>query len=237
MTWRRWWVTVRVLVVVAWLVAAGVSWWTAPRQVSFEQARADVAADRVVAFQWGDRWEGRDAQRWFAGDTLVSSGTIGPLFAWRTGDGRVFWAETGTYEPDGVVEQREFASAGAAVLGAEIRDAGAEPMFVELKPLRNLVGVVGFALTMLFLGVLIGGPAPVLGTRWFWFWLVVVVPYGLGLLFWMVRDRPWVAGADDGDPRRDNGFLGLLYGLVLSALIPLALGLLSAAVGERWVPV
>ena len=49
----------------------------------------------------------------------------------------------------------------------------------------------GAALAVLILAVLVAGPAPVRGTRWFWFWLIYAGPYGLGMVFWLLRDRPW----------------------------------------------
>jgi hypothetical protein len=68
----------------------------------------------------------------------------------------------------------------------------------------------------------------VLGTRWFWFWLVTMAPFGLGLLFWLFRDRPWTRAtpAPDGPPRRDRGILGFCIGVLATILISGVLALL-----------
>jgi hypothetical protein len=55
----------RLALVLLWLFAAAVSWWTAPRKQSYEQAAADVAAGRVTAYQWGDRWDADGPGPWF----------------------------------------------------------------------------------------------------------------------------------------------------------------------------
>ncbi|HWS31207.1 MAG TPA: hypothetical protein VN408_00540, partial [Actinoplanes sp.] len=63
---RHWWrVGFRALVIGLWVLAASVTWWTSPRQSTYEQARADITAQRVVAFQWGDHWAVEETRRWF----------------------------------------------------------------------------------------------------------------------------------------------------------------------------
>lgn len=236
----RWWGGLRVLVVVAWVVAAAVSWWTTPRESAYERARADIAGGRVVAYQWGDNWADSGSSWWFGDRTLYSSGTLGPLFAWRTGDGRVHWideAAVGEAALTGAVDPKDYAGPGAAALGQDIQAAGAGERLGDVSAGSDAVGPIGFVLSAVFLMVLVAGPAPVLGTRWYWFWLVLASPYGLGLLFWLVRDRPWSARADgEGDPRRDRWLLGLATGVLLSVAVSVVLFLLHRLLGETWVP-
>ena len=99
--------------------------------------------------------------------------------------------------------------------------------------------LAGFALILgfTFLGVLIAGPAPVLGTRWFWFWVVVITPYALGLLFWVLRDRPWAPAELPAGKERDGGVLGVVAGLLSSFVITVLLLGLRWVLGGRWVPV
>jgi hypothetical protein len=87
--------------------------------------------------------------------------------------------------------------------------------------------------------VIAAGPAPVLGTRWFW--LTYTAPYGLGLVFWLLRDRPWSRSAQlartaGGEEKRDRGFLGLLIGVLASFPISALVMVLNMALGDRWVP-
>ena len=62
---RRWWDVLRLGLILLWLLGAATTWWTAPRKQSYDQARADVAAGRVTAYQWGDRWDGDGPRSWF----------------------------------------------------------------------------------------------------------------------------------------------------------------------------
>ncbi|GAA1653690.1 hypothetical protein [Actinoplanes couchii] len=241
-SWQRWWwAGLRILMIGGWLVAVAVNWWVAPRPATYEQARADIAARDVVAFRWGERWDS-DARRWFGNDTLYSSNRIGPLFSWRTGDGRVHWVDADSANPDMAPMSDEdvqlYSGAGTTALSREIQDAGlGERRDTDIFVFGNLLGTIGAVVYLLFLAVLVAGPAPALGTRWYWFWLNFLTPYGLGVIFWTLRERPWTdrPPPDPGTPR-DRWPLGLLTGLVLSVTIPLALQLLTWIVGDRWFP-
>jgi hypothetical protein len=73
------------------------------------------------------------------------------------------------------------------------------------------------------------------------FWLVFIAPCGLGLLFWVARDRPWsrsaaTAAASGGTERRDRSILGFGIGIVAMILISVLLLILHEALGDRWVP-
>src|SRR5688500_2723597 len=125
-TWR-WWGVLRMALILLWLLAAFMTWWTAPRKQSYDQARADLAAGRATAYQWGDRWDVDRSRRWFGGATLQSSDTLGPLFAWRTPAGRVHWIDTGDYDEvttTGAVDERSYAGPGAIGIAQDVQVAG-----------------------------------------------------------------------------------------------------------------
>lgn len=242
---RRWWGVLRIALVLLWLVAAVLAWWTAPRKQSYDHARADVVAGRVTAYQWGDRWDSNGPAPWFGASALRSSGTLGPLFAWRTPDGRVKWTDTIDFDQvstTGAVDERRYSGAGAVGLAQDIQAAGLARWNGDVdSPPGPVVLGIGVGLAAIFLGVLVAGPAPVLGTRWFWFCLVSLAPLGLGLLFWLARDRPWSRSAAPpplpGDAeRRDRGMLGVIIGIVAMILTSILLVMLHGALGDRWIP-
>ncbi|WP_191842743.1 hypothetical protein [Catellatospora chokoriensis] len=240
----RWWGVLRLAMVLLWLLAAAAGWWTAPRKQSYEQARADVAAGHVTAYQWGDSWAAGSPRPWFGVSGLRASGTLGPVFVWRTPDGRVHWTNTDFFDQvttTGAVDPASYSGPGAEGIAQDLRAGGLEHRAGEIQPLGVAVTGIGLALAAVFLGVVVAGPAPVLGTRWFWFWLVYTAPYGLGMLFWLSRDRPWsrplAPAAMPGDrERRDRGILGLCLGILATILISLLLLTLHEALGGRWVP-
>ncbi|BFU44682.1 hypothetical protein [Krasilnikovia sp. MM14-A1004] len=238
-TWP-WWAMLRAVVVALWLVAAATAWWTAPRQQSYADARADVDARQIAAYQWGDHWDGNNTRRWFGAASLQSSGKPGPLFAWRTPGGRWHWADTtefGEVTVTDAEDAKNYDGPGAAALAKDLRDAGLENELGDVAP-PQLVAGIEIVLGVLFLGVLVFGPAPRRGTRWYWFWLVSFAPYGLGMLFWMFRDHPWSQSvAVPGEGRqRDSGFRGLLVGIVAAFVIGLVVLALQSVLGDRWVP-
>lgn len=242
---RRWWIMLRLALVLLWLFAATTIWWTAPRKQSYAQARADVAVGRVTAYQWGDRWATSGGSRpWYGASTMQTSGTLGPLFVWRTPDGRVSWTDTNNFDQvitTGAVNHASYSGPGAVGIAQELRAGGLEDRTGGVHPLASAVMGVGLVLAIVFLVVIVAGPPPVLGTRWFWFWLTFTAPYGLGILFWLARDRPWsrpeAPTAVPGDPeRRDRGFLGFVLGVVATILTSLLLLTLHEALGDRWVP-
>ncbi|ROO61938.1 hypothetical protein EDC02_3898 [Micromonospora sp. Llam0] len=235
-----WWTVLRLVIVLLWLVAAATAWWTAPRQHDYDQARADVAAGRVVAYQWGDSWD-QSRRGWFDVAELRSSGQLGPLFGWRTADGRVRWTNTATFgevtaaTADG---GGSYAGPGAAALARDLRAAGLEERVGGVQSAMRVGTQIGFVLLVTFLAVLVGGPAPALGTRWYWFWLVFLAPFGLGLLWWLGLERPWSGGAalPGVDRRRYTGVLGFAFGLLAALGIGLLTMVLHGVLGDWWVP-
>lgn len=240
------WRVARVLVLLAWLVAAGMSWWTAPRQAHYEQATAAVRDGEAVAYGWGDYWED-DTDRWFQPPALRSSGTAGPYFAWRTGDHRIFW--TDTQEADGIVAPATGGDVGPAtrtVSAVEYTGPAAAELARQLDQQqlagasisgRPLVGWILLALSLTVLSGLIFGPAPRRGTRWYWFWIIVVTPHALGLVLWVIREHPWAQVERPAATDRDRGWFGLVTALVASFVLSVVLLGLNHLLGDRWVPV
>ena len=200
----RRWRALRLALVLLWLVAAVTAGWTAPREVAYARAQADILDGRVTAYQWGTYWDDDQPGRWFGRPTLVSTQERGPLFAWQLPDGRVRWTDTGRVDD------------GTASLARAAQSAGLPGPRTRLAPLGRVVDGISLALGLVFLAVVIRGPAPALGTRWYWFWVGALPPYGIGFLFWLVRERPWSRPAAPDPRRRDRGFLGLVTALLLA---------------------
>ncbi|NLU77375.1 hypothetical protein HCA58_03005 [Micromonospora sp. HNM0581] len=237
----RRWAALRLGIVALWLFGAGIAWWTAPRQHDYEAATTDLASGRVVAYQWGDRWDANQRRPWFGTSDLESSGALGPFFAWRTPDGRIRWTDTTNFDQvtlTGAIDRSAYAGPGAVGLAQQVQAAGLEGRSGVLQPLGQVVGGTGLAAAAITFGVLLAGPAPVLGTRWFWFWLVCLVPFGLGILAWLAREHPWAPSASPrtGPGGRDSGVLGVAVGVaatILGSILSLMLGQL---LGDWWVP-
>jgi hypothetical protein len=234
----RGWAAVRVVMVAIWLMIAAAAWWAAPREASLAELRTDIAANRVVSYEWGDSWNGSTRRDWFAPRQLRSTGKQGPLLAWRTPDRRVHWVDTGQFDRVTVQDDaRAYEGPGAAGIAAELRAAGLERRDRGFHPYAGLVGGASLLLLLTSVLLVIGGPAPVLGTRWFWFWLVAGLPWGLGMLFWMARERPWRT-RPDGDPaKRDKGWRGRVLTIVGGILVGVLLLGINWVAGDWLVPV
>jgi hypothetical protein len=233
----RTWGFARIGLVLLWVLAAGLSWWTSPQEESYDQAGKDLAAGRVAAYQWGDRWDDQNQQRWFGSPELTSSGsTLGPLFVWRTTDGRVHWVDAERFDEVDAVNDGRWSGPGAAALGREVEARGAGSQELTVGWVSAAVAWSGVALGLTFLGVVIWGPAPARGTRWFWFWVGALVPFGLGLLFWLARDRPWARSAVPDGRSRDGGLAGFAIGFLSSIFLGFVLIGLHELFGEFWVP-
>ncbi|MEV0715071.1 hypothetical protein [Asanoa sp. NPDC050611] len=222
---------VRVGLALLWVVWAVAAWWTAPRAATLDEARSDAAAGRIVAHQWTDSFGVAD-NLWFA-RLRFSMSTDGPgqVLVWRTGFGRVHH----TLIPDVVTEPG---------LGGDVV-ADPDPLHAALPDsqrgtvLPYFPPVLAVVIALICLAILIQGPAPKLGTRWFWFFLGGL-PFGLGVLLWLRVERPWAEPEDPapdrktGQPKRYGGLTGLgltiLGGIVISLLVALLRGLPEWAV-------
>jgi hypothetical protein len=71
---------------------------------------------------------------------------------------------------------------------------GGAGSFLDQGPYATAAGITSPLLATVCLLVIIFGPAPRLGTRWYWFW-AALMPWGLGVLLWLAREHPWSARA------------------------------------------
>src|SRR5689334_11191582 len=93
----RTWVVLRAAMVAIWLVTGAAALWSAPREASYDELRADIAAQRVVEYRWGDEWA-RTNRTWLSPPTLTSASKLGPLFVWKTSDLRMHWTDTAQFK-------------------------------------------------------------------------------------------------------------------------------------------
>lgn len=220
-----WWQVLRVVLVLGWVAWASFSWWSAPRESTTAQVRADVAAQRVESFEWGERWSG---QRGFQilnplRSGLESGGDPGSILLWHTRDGRQHYAHVDSSDE-------------ARALDAELTTADSG------FPATAVVAGLGIAGAALFLWALLSGPDPVTGTKWFWFWLVSGLPLGLGLLWWLARERPWSSRAAPrtgpaGEDRRLRWWVAFVTNILAGFAVSLLLLGLHSLLGDGVVPV
>ena len=217
-----WWQVLRVLVVLGWVAWAGLTWWMNPRESDAAHARSDIAAGRLSYYEWGNGWrnDGGLVRPFPAG--LERSAGLGPMLLWYTTDGRRHYATIA--EP-------------AAEAGALDQELNA---YESRRPTDPPTGAVQTGLliagSVLFLWALVSAADPVTGTKWFWFWLVTGVPLGLGLLWWLARERPWSSRAPVRE-KRLNGWTGFGLGLLGALVVSLAVWGLHRLLGDGLVPV
>ncbi|MFF5173348.1 hypothetical protein ACFY3U_12000 [Micromonospora sp. NPDC000089] len=256
-----WWQVLRVVLVLGWVAWAASTWWSAPRPASSAQAGADLDAGRMVSYQWAEGWNSDGDWGWTEKRTARSNGRSGPLFVWRTGDWRVHYADFDrdpTYpvspEPDAATpdpatpdpatpdsdDGTTYSGPQAAAFDERLRTADPEAFWQGPQEPALVRGLP----TLLLLGVLVTlvlGPAPVRGTRWFWFWVLTGGPLGLGVLWWLARERPWTAAqppppTPNGREPRDRWYVGLLGAVAASLVASLLLYGLRQLVGDGLVP-
>jgi hypothetical protein len=228
-----WWQVLRVVLVLGWVAWAGVTWWAAPRESTAEQVRADIAAGRLTYYEWGDGWRNEGGLVSPFPADLQESGGPGPILLWHTTDGRRH--HTTVDEPTTGDNSIPEANALDQQLLADEARRPADP------PVGAIQAGLFIAGSLLFLWALVSAPDPATGTKWFWFWLVSGVPLGLGLLWWLARERPWRPQTQPrfGPPGRDNRlkwWAGIGVSILLGFAISLALIGLRSVLGEDVVP-
>ena len=233
-------VVLRGVLPVLWLVWAGLAWWTAPRQVPAEQWERDVAAGRVVTAQRADGWS-VDLSFWGA-QPQPNVGATGWLVVWTVPNGQIRYADVGTFvtpdvtpalvtpdvdaAPDG---DGDFDGEGVGSAGYGIGDLGVSPAAYTWGSERGLAhrlaitaALLAAVIGLVWLFMLVAGPAPAAGTRWFWFW-IGLLPFGLGVLAYWFREWRF-AGHPEWEGRGGrSGWLGLGWlifgGIALSLLV------------------
>lgn len=228
----------RVALVLGWVAWAALSWWVAPREGTPEEARADLTGGRVTSYEWGRGWSDNAGLFSPGGVQLESADTDGPIFLWNTGDGRQHYTTVVGGVPADVVDPaaapRQISPEGQSLAAAlNTFHANNAP---ESWPVRSLIYGLSLAGVVLFLWALVSASAPpVTGTKWFWFWLVGVTPLGLGLLWWLARERPWSPRAPVRETRM-RWWAGIGLGIVATFALSLVLWGLHNLLGDAVVP-
>lgn len=220
---------VRYVLLAAWIVWAALAWWTAPRLATLDQLQRDAAGDQVSSVERSSGW---DDDGFWGRPRIPQRSLEGSMVVWQLRDGRTRYRyvdNDGTPAPatDSRVES----------LTAALGRSG-PPM---LTPGR--IGAITTVLAIVFLAVLLGGPTPVRGTRWFWFW-VALLPFGLGGVAWLAYERPWsrrAAVLDTVEPvaehrERRSGWRGFGYLIVGTFAIGVLVFGLHRLFGEWLVP-
>ncbi|MFC5927949.1 hypothetical protein [Micromonospora vulcania] len=198
----------------------------------------------VLTYQWAEGWNSTGRWGWTNDRRLRFSGRSGPLFVWRTDNWRVHYAEfdrgsAGPVLPDSF-DGVQYSGAQAAAFDQELQSANLQPRWQGVDsptPVRGLPVL----LVLSVLAVLLFGPNPARGTRWFWFWVLTGAPLGLGLIWWLARERPWhpaVTPPPDSNGRdpRDRWYVGLLIAIATSIAASILLYGLRQALGDWYVP-
>ncbi|RKN41379.1 hypothetical protein [Micromonospora endolithica] len=218
-------IAVRFGLPVVWLVWAVLSWWVTPREVDTADLERDLAADRVVTWQRAEGWSD-DEFLWARRQPEPRPYPRGDVIAWTASNGQTRWT---TIDP--VVGPLPDADPYSARL------ADADPWSTRqglTHRLTAVVGGLGSVLAVVWLALLVGGPKPAAGTRWFWWWLGLL-PYGLGMLAWV--DREWWRRRQKPAHDRYTGWFGLGCLVGVSIVVSLLLLALRAVLGGWVVPV
>ena len=207
--------------VLAWAIWLIAMWVTQPRVVPPSQLEADLAQGRVTSFGVVRLVESDGSFFISGGRTSVEPAgdgrdALGTVDEWSSSDGRLsvaFWvvlsvADLWVIDPDRAAPPELEAIAdrlGAAAVEDRTRS-------LTYSTFSDGVSKADVAISLVALLVVVMGPRPGRGTRWFWFWLIWL-PFGLGLLAFAVFEVlrpprlgvvPFSAGngalSDEGDP-------------------------------------
>ncbi|GGK74047.1 hypothetical protein [Ornithinimicrobium pekingense] len=105
----------------------------------------------------------------------------------------------------------------------------------RMPPAWHVSQVSGLALALGTLALVVAGPRPVHGNRWFWFWLVQM-PAGLGVLAYAVYELGGHRHARAAGGLRVGGGWGVLYLLSGYVVVSVVGGLLALLLGTTVVP-
>ncbi|MEU1688172.1 hypothetical protein [Micromonospora sp. NPDC005707] len=208
-------------VVLCWLIWAALAWWTAPRGADEAELEWDLAAGRVVTmaradgWQTGGGWGRRPEPRYAEG---------GWMLVWTRPDGQIRHASVPAQDPESGVDP---------LADPRARDATTHGGDTLADAQANAAGMLALTIGVGWLLMLVAGPPPVAGTRWFWFW-IGLLPFGLGVLAWLHRER-WRGDVPAARPRR-SGWAGLGGLLLGGILLSIAVTALAALFGGYVVP-
>lgn len=238
-----------VVVLALWALAVAAAWWVGPRTASVESFRDAAAHGRVVG------WDAPDEApspllTGLLGGAVASDDLPGrPVLTWTDDRHRAWVTDVGPVLGSRFTAPTDAQDTNAvqaaldhnrpvigqwvqAQAGTSADRADAVPL-TEPAPgwLRLLVG----ALPLLGLGLVVWGPVPTRGTRWFWFWFgmfagLVALPVLAVAEYLRPRPGPARLAAVDRTGRavpetlpagRRTGWWGVLYGVVVGVLVGL----------------
>ncbi|MGC4748019.1 hypothetical protein ACLQ28_20535 [Micromonospora sp. DT201] len=207
-----------------WVLWVPLAWWVEPRESTEAQLDRDLATGQVVAFQRASGWA--DGGAYWGSRPRPQYATNGGMLAWTVPNGQIRYTFGAPPASDSYLAEPD-ASAGtwpswrdtqlAAISATGPADSGPGPR------IGNAAALLAGALTVLWLGRLIGGAPPLVGTRWFWFW-VGFLPFGVGVLAWTYRELwrpPPVPVPDRGSGWRGFGWL-ILAAVGISLVVSVA---------------
>ncbi|MET8837101.1 hypothetical protein ABZV78_24745 [Micromonospora sp. NPDC004540] len=204
-----------------WLVWAALAWWSAPRAADEAELERDLAAGRVVTMARADGWQAgatwgrRPEPRYGEGAWML---------VWTRPDGQIRWASVPVEDPETDTDP---------LTDPRARDATTHYGDTLADALANAAGLLALTIGAGWLLMLVAGPPPVAGTRWFWFW-IGLLPFGLGVLAWLHRER-WRGDVPAARPRR-SGWAGLGWLLLGGLLLSVAVAGLASVFGGYVVP-
>lgn len=215
-------VAVRVLaglLLLGWAVTLALTLWTLPRESTPQQLRADIADGRVAGYRLVYALGTRQGP-WNVTATGFNTAEAAPGIAWSLHDGRTRWAsvtgapidlnssppqDTTSLNPDGTTVPPKPDPAVAPLVTA-LDEAGATRRLAEQDRLQMAVGVIGITALIL----LLAGPPPQRGTKWFWFWISTTT-LGVGLAAWLVLEH--LRPPRQPVARRQRGLAGFVISL------------------------
>lgn len=232
------------------LMLLGSVWSDGLRASTFEELRVDVASGSVQEWYAADSLSKGDFETLKANqstpqDVVVDENGVthstpmdgsgelaGGILVWRT-QGHVGWkvaaADADLRSADGFGTE---ATPESKALVKQLRDGGVTMRPFDFGAPSGLGQIASFGGVLVFI-VLVSGPAPRVGTRWFWFWLMLNGPLALGFIAYAVmeligfRRRP-----DPPLTKRLSGWVGFIGAFVLS----LALAGVAEFLRSRGVP-
>lgn len=226
-----------VIAVVATLLV--MSWSTGLRESTFQQLQSDITDGSVQQWYAAERFESGpldlkqaptstvrgDLDEASEGVYLPPNGDpLGGILVWRT------WGEPGWHvaSESGVShagdEYQAAATEASTALVGQLRAAHVPMKPYEFSDGGWVGGAVNFG-GLAILVLLVLGPAPRVGTRWFWFWVLLNGPVALGFVVYAVMELIGIRRRPDPPlAKRLNGVQGFL-GMLL-------LGFVAAAVAD-----
>ncbi|MFI7606479.1 hypothetical protein ACIBTV_15265 [Micromonospora sp. NPDC049366] len=195
-----------------WLLWAALAWWSAPREVSVDELDRDLAAGRVVTFQRTDGWDD-DSALWGHVPEPRYPADQGGIVAWTLPNGQIRYTYDGG--PHSWPEPGPSARDARLTATAQAWRADGAPA----HRVSDAAALTAVAIGLIWLFVLVNGRPPCVGTRWYWFW-VGLLPFGVGVLAWVHRERRRPAAERAA---RHSGWWGfgvlILGGIGLSVLV------------------